>query len=77
MLQTLLFLKSEYDGVTVFDPTEPEIDQNHFPIEDWSVTPFFLFKEDVPSNAPIHRGTCFTIRAFFTLIILETMLLVS
>ena len=58
------FLKSKHNGVTVFDPTEPEIDQTRFPTEDWSVTPHGLCKEDVPLNAPAPRGIGFTMRVF-------------
>ena len=57
------FLKSKHNGVTVFDPTELEIDQTQFPTEDWSATPYGLCKEDVPLNAP-PRGIGFTMRAF-------------
>ena len=58
------FLKRKHNGVTVFDPTDPEVDQTQFPTEDWSVTHYGLFKEDVPLNAPVPRGTYFTMRAF-------------
>ena len=34
------FLKRKHNGVIVFDPTEPEIDINKFPCEDWSATPY-------------------------------------
>ena len=39
------FLKRKHNGVIVFDPTEPEIDINTFPREDWSATPYGEFKE--------------------------------
>ena len=34
------FLKRKHNGVIFFDPTEPEIDINKFPREDWSATPY-------------------------------------
>ena len=34
------FLKRKHNGVIVFDPTEPEIDINKFPHNDWSATPY-------------------------------------
>jgi len=58
------FLKGKHNGVMVFDPTEPDIDQSQFPIEDWSATPYGPCKEDIPSNAPAPKGIGFTIRAF-------------
>ena len=33
------FLKRKHNGVMVFEQTEPEIDINKFPCEDWSPTP--------------------------------------
>ena len=34
VFQMFSFLKSKRNGFTVFDPTEPEIDQIQFPTED-------------------------------------------
>ena len=34
------FLKRKHNGVMVFDQTEPEIDINKFPHEDWSATTY-------------------------------------
>ena len=39
------FLKRKHNGVIVFDPTEPEININKFPREDWSATPYGECKE--------------------------------
>ena len=58
------FLKRKHNGVIVFDPTEPEIDINTFPREDWSATPYEECKEEIPSNAPEPRGIVFTMIAF-------------
>ena len=38
VFQMFSLLKSKHNEVTVFHPTEPEIDQTQFPTEDWSVT---------------------------------------
>ena len=58
------FLKRKHNGVMVIDPTEPEIDINTFPCEDWSATPYGECKEEIPSNAPEPRGIAFNMRAF-------------
>ena len=58
------FLKTKHNGVMVFDPTEPDIDQSQFPTEDWSATPYGPCTEDIPYNAPAPKGIGFTIRAF-------------
>ena len=59
-----VFLKRKHNGVKVCDQTEPEIDINKFPREDWSATPYGVCKEEVPSNAPEPRGIAFNMRAF-------------
>ena len=64
VFQLFSFLKSKHTGVTVFDPTEPEIDQTQFTTEIWSATPYGPCKEDVSSNAPAPRGIGFTTRSF-------------
>ena len=48
----------------MLDPNEPGVDLTQFPIEHWSATPYGLFKEGNPSNAPAPRSTGFTMRAF-------------
>ena len=40
VFQIFLFLEKKHSGVTVFDPTDPKIDQTQFLTEDWSVTPY-------------------------------------
>ena len=64
VFQMFSFLKSQYNGVTVFDSTEPEIDQAQFPTEEQSATSCVLCKEDDPLNTPAPKGIGFTIRAF-------------
>ncbi len=44
------FLKSKHNGVMVFDPTVPDIDESQFPNEDWSATTYGCEKEEIPSN---------------------------
>ena len=58
------FMKHKHNGFIVFDPTEPEIDINKFPREDWSAIPYRECKEEIPSNTPESRGIPFTMRAF-------------
>ena len=58
------FLKTKHNGVMVFDPTEPDIDEDQFRLEDWSATSYGECKEDIPPNAPKPRGKGFTMRAF-------------
>lgn len=58
------FLKTKHNGVMVFDPTVPNIDESKFPNEDWSATAYGNCSEDLPPNAPSPRGIGFTMRAF-------------
>ena len=64
VFQIFSFIKSENNGVTVFDPSEPDINKTQFPTEDWSATPSRPCKEDAPSNYPSPRGIGFTMRDF-------------
>ena len=38
VIQMLSFLNIKHNGVTVFDPSEPEIGLDQFPTEYWSTT---------------------------------------
>ena len=58
------FLKTKHNGVMVFDPTEPDIDESQFAREDWSATAYGSCTEDIPPNAPTARGIGMTMRAF-------------
>ena len=58
------FLKTKHNGVMVFDPTEPTIDETQFAREDWDATAYGDCKEDIPPNAPEARGLGMTMRAF-------------
>ena len=64
VLQMFYSLNSEHNGFTLFDPTNPEIDQTQFPTERWSETIYGTCKEDTTSNAPMSRGIGLTMRAF-------------
>ncbi len=46
------FLKQRYNGMIVFDPPEPEIDESKFKREDRSATTYAECNEDLPSNVP-------------------------
>ena len=59
-----LFLKNKNNGVMFFDPSEPDIDENQFNEEDWSVTAYGECKEEVSPNAPMPRVIGFTMRVF-------------
>ena len=48
----------------MFNPDKPEIDQTHFPAEDWSTNPYGPCEEDCPSNAPVPRFISVTMIAF-------------
>ena len=59
------FLKAKHNGVMVFDPTEPLIDESQFKSnEDWSATPYGSCEESLPPNMPKPKGLGFTMRAF-------------
>ena len=58
------YLKSKHNGVMVFDPTEPDIDETKFAREDWTATAYGSCTEDKPPNAPTPRGIGMTMRAF-------------
>ena len=62
--QMFAFLKTRHNGVMVFDPTEPDIDETKFKKEDWSATPYGPCSEELPINAPEPLGIGFIMRAF-------------
>ena len=75
--EMFLFIKSKHNKVIVFDPTDPEVYQTQFATVDWSTIPCITCKEDVPSNVLAPRGMWFTMRVFFTLAMLDVLLLVA
>ena len=64
VLQMLSFLKSKHIGVTVFNPTNSNVDLTPFPTEDWSTTPCGLCKECMSSDSPAQKGMVFIMRTF-------------
>ena len=48
----------------VFDPSDPEIDDNMFPKEDWTHSVYGKSKESIPSNIPQPRGLGFKMVAY-------------
>ena len=58
------FLKGNHNGVMVFDPTEPTIDESQFPDQDWSASPYAGSTEELPPNMCEPRGVGMTMRAF-------------
>ena len=62
------YLKKHMNSEMVFDPSEPEIDLNEFPRQDWSYSvyssPGEELKEVLPPDMPEPLGNGFTIRCF-------------
>ena len=58
------FLKLKHNSEMVLDPSEPEINEDQFPKEDWQHTPYGKGHEIVPPNAPKFRGLGFKIIAY-------------
>jgi hypothetical protein len=64
LFQMFSFLKGNHNGVMVFDPTYPAIDDSQFIDEDWSATPYGGSVEDFPPNMCEARGAGMIMRAF-------------
>ena len=58
------WLKSNHNGVMVFDPTEPDLDLSAFPKDDWSAMVYGTCEEALPPNMPEPRGASLTMRVF-------------
>ena len=58
------FLKHNYNGVIIFDHTEPEINCSAFPRDDWSATVCDNCSELLPPNMPEAKGASMTMRVF-------------
>ena len=59
------YLKRNHNSEMVFDPSDPQVDMNQFPRQDWESTEFGNdLSEDLPRNAPEPRGIGFVMRAF-------------
>ena len=68
LFHVFAYLKKHMNSEMVFDPSEPEIDLNAFPKQDWSYSiyssPGEEAKELLPPNMPAPLGKGFTIRCF-------------
>ena len=63
VLNIFAFLKGHLESNVVFDPTEPDIDENRFTHPDWSN--FYTdAAEAIPPNMPEPRGRCLTTHCF-------------
>ena len=62
------YLKRHHNTETIYDPSEPVIDQTEFLREDWSdsiyATGGAVLTEPIPSDAPEARGDGFVMRLF-------------
>ena len=68
------YLKKNHNYEMVFDPSEPGIDMSDFPREDWSLSIYGDFKEDMtptcpftesgPADMPAPRGVGFTMNVY-------------
>ena len=58
------YLKKKHNSEMVFDPSEPDVDENEFEQFDWSNSVYGDVQEALPGNAPVPRGLGFTIRAY-------------
>eukprot|EP00957_Ditylum_brightwellii_P001485 115933-Ditylum_brightwellii.AAC.1 len=57
------YLRQKHNAEMVFDLTFPDIIMESFPKEDWCYTPYADAKEELPPNAPEHRGLGFAMSA--------------
>ena len=58
------FLKSKHNGLMVFSPAVPTIDESLFQKEDWSASEYGDCKETMPHDPPATKGKGFVMRAF-------------
>ena len=58
------FLKVNHNGVMVFNPTEPNLDESCFKREDWSAAAYGECEEVLPPNIPEERGASLTMQVF-------------
>ena len=64
LFQMFTFLKAKHNGVMVFDPTDPDIDETQFCKKDWSATSYDKCQEELPPGAPQPCGIGFIMRDF-------------
>jgi hypothetical protein len=64
VLHIFAHLRKHHNAEMVFDPTEPEIDEEKFARQDWSHTVYSDQKEELPPDMPTPRGRAFKIRVY-------------
>ena len=68
LFHVFAYLRKHLNSKTVFDPSEPDVDMDSFPRQDWSdsihSSPGEEAKEALPPNMPKPFGKGFTIRFF-------------
>jgi hypothetical protein len=65
VLQIFAYLKKYHNTEMVFDPSDPNIDENQFEVRDWTTSEFghVQGKEELPPNMPEPRGVGLTMIA--------------
>ena len=65
LLHIFSYLKKYINTELVFDPSEPEIDEDAFKKQDWTSGEYghISGEEELPPNSPAPRGMGFTMRA--------------
>lgn len=58
------YLDKHHNAEMVFDPTEPEIDEEAFAPKDWSNSIYGGVEEELPPNMPHALGRGFKMRIF-------------
>ena len=58
------YLKANHNAEMIFDPSEPNIDDNQFEKQNWNSSVYQDAKEIIPNDVPQSRGFGFKIRAF-------------
>ena len=66
LYQMFLILKSKYNGVMIFDFTEPNMKRGLFIKEDWSAAAYGECIEELPINMPESRGSAMVMKAFIS-----------
>ena len=67
LLHAFSYLEKHHNTELVFDPSDPYIDPNQFPRQDWSSTVYAVdgeLEEKIPDNLPTPHGKEFVMRVF-------------
>jgi hypothetical protein len=64
VFRVFAYLKNKHNAEMVFDPSDPDIDENQFEKQDWKNTVYGEGEEELPPNARTPRGYGFKIRAY-------------